>query len=101
MMENAVFLSLKRKNDEIYFHKKQGECDFLVRKNGKIAQAIQVTSSLRQSNREREIKGLLDSMAEHKLKEGLIITEDQTDRLEMDGKIISVMPIWKWLIENE
>lgn len=101
MMENAIFLSLKRKYDEIYFHKGQKECDFLIRKEGKISYAIQVTAIVKESNREREIQGLLEALDEHKLKEGLIITEDQSEEFKVHDKKITIIPIWKWLIENE
>src|SRR3989338_5173477 len=57
LMENVVFLSLKRKNHEIYFHRETHECDFIVRSKGKISQSIQVTISLTESNKEREIAG--------------------------------------------
>ena len=101
MMENIVFLSLKRKYDELYFHREQRECDFIARKDGKISQAIQVTAALKESNQEREIEGLVEALKEYRLKEGIIITEDQSEELIIDGKKISVVPIWKWLIENE
>jgi len=101
MMENIVFLSLKRKNEEIYFHKEQKECDFIIRTGGKITRAIQITASLTNSNKEREINGLLDAMKQYKLSEGQIITEDQTDEIIIDSKRIAVVPIWEWLLDNE
>ncbi len=83
------------------FHKKQKECDFIIRNQGKINQAIQVTSILKESNREREIEGLLEALHEHKLNEGLIITEDQSEELRVENKKIVITPIWRWLLENE
>lgn len=32
MLENTVFLQLKRKREEIYFHKNKRKCDFLIKK---------------------------------------------------------------------
>lgn len=101
LMENVVFLSLKQKNDEIFFHKEKRECDFLTRKQGKLTEAIQVTTALKESNREREIEGLLEALKKYKLREGVIITEDQEDTIIIDGKKLTVIPIWRWLIENE
>ncbi|MDP2749864.1 MAG: ATP-binding protein [Nanoarchaeota archaeon] len=100
MMENAVFLNLKRKNEEIYFHREKNECDFIIRKGGKITSAIQVTVSLKETNREREISGLLEAMKKYKLSKGIIITEDQTEEIKIDNKKISVVPVWKWLLEE-
>ncbi len=101
MMENIIFLSLKRKGEEIYFHKGQKECDFIIRSKGKINKAIQVTAALNESNKDREIEGLLEALKEYKLDEGLIITEDQSEEIIKDSKKILVAPIWKWLLENE
>jgi len=101
MMENIVFLSLKRKDEGIYFHKNKKECDFIIRRNGKISQAIQVTVSLKESNKNREIEGLLEALSTYRLKEGIIITEDQSEEITIEGKKIIIIPIWKWLLENE
>lgn len=101
MMENVVFLSIKRKNEEVYYHKGQKECDFIIRKNGKIRQAVQVTTSLKESNKQREVEGLIEALNEYKLKEGVIITEDQSEEIVADNKKILIVPIWKWLLENE
>lgn len=75
------------------------ECDFVVIENKKIVSAIQVTQSLDDpSVREREIKGLLDAMVTYKLAEGLIITEDEEDIEKINGQIIKIIPVWKWLL---
>ena len=36
-----------------------------------------------------------------KLKDGLILTNNQTEDLVLNGKKIKVMPVWKWLLERE
>lgn len=98
-IENVVFLHLRRKTANIFYHKNKTECDFVVVENKKIISAIQVTQSLDDpSVREREIKGLLDAMATYKLKEGLIITEDGEDIEKINGQIIKIIPVWKWLL---
>ncbi|MEI7983652.1 MAG: ATP-binding protein, partial [Bacteroidota bacterium] len=62
-MENVIFLQLKRDGNEIYYHKARHECDFVIRENGKIVNAIQVCQSIEQpETRSREIKGLLEAM---------------------------------------
>ena len=38
-------------------------------------------------------------MKENKTKEGLILTFDQEDKLELDGLKIIIKPVWKWLLE--
>jgi len=99
MLENIVFLHLKRHNKEIYFHKEKYECDFVIRKGNAIVEAIQVTHNL-QNNKEKEINGLLEALDTYKLKEGLILTADNEEEIIEKKKKITVKPIWKWLLEQ-
>jgi len=99
LLENTVFLELKRQGKEIYYYKDKKECDFLIRKGHNIIQAIQVCYDMHKDNINREIDGLIDAMGQFKLKEGLIITFDQEDSIVRDKKKITVIPVWKWLLE--
>lgn len=100
LLENSVYLELRRKSKELFYHKEGFECDFLVKTNGAISQAIQVCYSLDSDNQERELNGLLEALKKYKLKEGLIITMDQEDEFKVDGKKILVKPAWKWMKEK-
>ncbi len=101
MLENLVFIHLKRKKREIYFHSEIKECDFLTVEGTAVKEAIQVTKSLDDpKTKKREIEGLLEAMKAYKLKEGFILTEDTEDEFDVDGKKIIVTPIWKWLLED-
>lgn len=40
-------------------------------------------------------------MGEHNLKEGIILTEDQEEIKVVEGKVIKVSPIWKWLLKSD
>lgn len=98
-LENVVFLHLRMQRKEIYFHKDKKECDFVVREGNRIVQAIQVTTTLSNPEvRKREIEGLIEAMRVYDLQEGIILTENDNDTIEMDGLRISVIPIWKWLL---
>ena len=99
ILENIVFLELKRKNKDVFYHKEKSECDFIIKDKLKIVQAIQVTQNLDDSNKSREIAGLLEACNRYKLKEGMILTYDQEDDLIVDGKKIVVKPVWKWLLQ--
>ena len=100
LLENIVFLELKRNGLEIYYHRQKKECDFIIKEGLKIIQAIQVTKSLSDSNTsKREIDGLIEAMKVHDLKEGLILTDDEENEFIQDGFKIIVKPIWKWLLE--
>jgi len=95
LLENIVFLELKRRGHDVYFHKENKECDFVIKRDNTIVQAIQVTTALDSAETEkRELDGLQEAMASYDLKTGLILTE-QTE--ETRGPI-SIMPIWKWLL---
>lgn len=100
LLENLVFIQLKRNNEEIYYHKNKHECDFVIKEGLKITKAIQVTQELNIENKEREIKGLLEALNQYNLKEGLILTNDQEDEIKEQNKLIKIKPIWKWLLEN-
>jgi len=102
LLENVVFIELKRRGKEIYFHKQKYECDFLTKENTKITAAIQVTSNLNlEETKLREINGLLDAMELYGLEVGYIITEQEhkTEQITHHGKNyqIHIIPIWLWL----
>ncbi|MDE3056026.1 MAG: ATP-binding protein [Verrucomicrobiota bacterium] len=101
LLENVVFLHLRMKMKEIYFHKDKKECDFIVREGNRIVQAIQVTTGLSNSEvKNREIEGLMEAIRAYDLQEGIILTENENDIIEIDEFRISVIPIWKWLLFN-
>ncbi len=99
MLENTVFLQLRRVYRDIFYFKKSYECDFLVREKNKIKMAIQVSYYLNDDNKKREIEGLLEALEMFNLTEGLILTYDQDDKFNIKGKSIIVKPVWKWIRE--
>ncbi len=101
LLENLVFIELKRRNKEIYYFKGKKECDFIVKDGFKLSQAIQVTQELNKNNREREINGLIEAMQKYKLKQGIILIQDQKQEKEekIKGKKIKFIPLWKWLLD--
>jgi predicted AAA+ superfamily ATPase len=99
-LENIVFLHLKMQKKEIYFHKDKKECDFVLREGNQITQAIQVATNLSDEDvKNREINGLIEAMSAYNLQEGLILTENEQATIEVNGLIISIIPIWKWLYQ--
>ena len=97
VLENIVFIELKRKNFEVYYYTDKNECDFVIKNGTKVNEVIQVCYSLDKESREREIKGLLEAMEKFKLKEGTIITKEQTEEISVGDKKIKVLPAFKWL----
>ncbi len=58
LYENAVFLELRKKREDVYYYKNRHECDFLIKNGERITGALQVCFSLTEENRGREIEGL-------------------------------------------
>ena len=100
LLENIVFLHLKMEGKEIYFHKDQKECDFIIRQNNQITQAIQVTTHLSDETvRKREMNGLVEALKAYNLQQGLILTENDQETVVSEGMQIKILPIWKWLLD--
>ncbi len=98
-LENLVFLSLKRRGKEIYYHFDKHECDFVIKSGLKITEVIQVCLNLSEPNtKKREVDGLLEAMNKYKLDNGLILTFEQEDKIKISNKEIVIMPVWKWLL---
>jgi predicted AAA+ superfamily ATPase len=99
-LENLVFLELKRRDKEIYYHNQKKECDFVIKEKSKIVEVIQVSWSIEsESTYDRELAGLLDAVNTYGLKEGLILTESMEREVEVEGVRVSVKPVWKWMLE--
>ena len=96
MLENSVFLHLRRSGKEIFYFKDQRECDFVIKEDNEIRQAIQVCYSLNEDNKGREVHGLMEALETFDLSEGLILTFNQQDTLKIDGKTIKIVPAWRW-----
>jgi len=99
LLENVVFVELKRRKLETYYHKDaNSECDFIVKHELKNVAAIQVTMQLDENTEKREIAGILRAMDAHKVKKAYILTRDQHKTIVTNGKKIEVLPVWLFLI---
>jgi predicted AAA+ superfamily ATPase len=102
LMENTVFLHLKRQENqkpfqEIYYYKTKNnkEIDFLIKEKNKI-QLIEVAYEFDEEHK----KKLMKAMDELKLKESICITWDEEDEVGEKGKKIKLIPLWKWLLKE-
>lgn len=104
-LENNVLLQLNRKklpSDKISYYQEGNECDFVIQRNDKVIQLIQVTWDMTdEETSEREINGILKASAMTGCDNMLIITNDEDRTIVRDGKRIDVVKAWKWMIENE
>ncbi len=95
LLENAVFLHLRRYYNTIFYLQNRFECDFLVQDSRSIQQVIQVVFELTEDNLERELTGIKEAMRLTKAEKALIVTMNQED--EIDN--IPVIPAWKWMTQ--
>lgn len=101
ILENMVFLELKRRGQELFYYSGKGECDFVVREGMRTKSAIQVCYRMESPKaRERELRGLLEAMDILDADEGLILTDDQHEDLKAEGRKVSVRPFWIWAMER-
>ncbi|MDD9953495.1 MAG: ATP-binding protein [Candidatus Woesearchaeota archaeon] len=96
LLEQAVYLELRRRGDDVYFFKNGIECDFVTKRMHTVTGCIQVTKTLHK-NKERELRGLLVAMEKFKVKEGTIVTESTEMTLREQGKKIIVVPFEQWV----
>lgn len=104
LLENIVCIEFKRRKQDIYFYvTKQGrEVDFVVHKNKKITQLVQVCYQLDNvETRTRELKALVEASTELFCNELTVLTEDTEGEEVIQGKTIHIVPVWKWLLVNK
>jgi len=77
------------------------EVDFLITEKNKPKQLIQVCSDMDEPvTREREVKSLTSAAARFKIKQCLILTDDQKGEIIKDKIKIKIQPLWQWLLEG-
>jgi len=97
LLENAIFLELRRKHKEIYYFRQKGECDFVVKQGKDILHIVQVCAEVTPDNIAREVDGLVEALVFFNQSEGVIITLNQDDQLQKKGKNIKLVSAFRWL----
>ena len=90
--ENLVFLALRRKFRELYYFDEGGECDFVAARRHTPVLAVQACVELTTGDLDRELGGVRAAMARFGLKEGWIVTLDQTDVYKVPEGTVRVVP---------
>ncbi len=97
LLENIVAINLSRRfPNEVFYYQTDIEVDFYVRSENT---AIQVSYAMHDpETKQREIKALL-TIAQHINPSRLIIiTKDEEETIETEGRKIEVVPLWKFLL---
>jgi predicted AAA+ superfamily ATPase len=98
-LENLLFLHLRQKYKHIFYYKDRGECDFVTMEKNTVKDAIQVCLTIDDMNFQREYDGLLAAMKNLGIKEGSIVTLNQSDIFEKDGMTVRILPAHQFLQE--
>ena len=106
LLENLVAICLNRvyrNNDEelrLFYYSKNLEVDFVV---PEVKMAYQVSYDIHkdQATYDRETSSLLSFLAAFPDYRGTIISYDEEETLEINGKTIEVVPVWKWMCGKE
>jgi uncharacterized protein len=94
LAENVVRTELRRRESEAYYWKNRGEVDFIVKERDNSLTAINV--SFTDNIEKREFNSLLEfKKAYKKTKKLILLTRDCDEK--KNG--ISIIPLWKWLLD--
>ncbi|MGY6561469.1 MAG: ATP-binding protein [Luteibaculaceae bacterium] len=96
LLENQVYIELRRRNLNPYFLKRNLEVDFYVPESELLIQVSYSISDI--ETEEREVKALKGAMREFGLNRALIITYGEEKEIELEEGIIQVVPAWQWLL---
>lgn len=102
LLENIVFLALRRLSPLVYYYKTKGgkEVDFIVQIQDRTRMLVQVCEALaNEKTRKREVLALSEAMEELGLTSGTIVTRNEEDTMIIEGKTIHIMPAWRFLLE--
>jgi len=98
LLENVVYLVLRRTSEVYYWKGAKCEVDFVIKKGLKVTDIIQVCYSPEGKTKEREERGLIKAAHEFKLKKGTVVTWEMEETNETEGVTIEYVPAWRWLL---
>lgn len=102
-LENLVFQELYRRQTKFsYFSSQEGEVDFVIHNHKRVDALIQVAYEMRGADvRRREIKALVKASHHLRCNTLMVLTWEEEGTEKVEGRTISVIPIWKWLLRKD
>lgn len=94
--ENMAYMELKKSNVALSYWQGKKEIDFVVM-NPKLSF---YNVSYTDEPQEREVESMVEGLKEFKVLEGTILTKNYASTKEIEGKRLSFVPLWAWLILN-
>jgi predicted AAA+ superfamily ATPase len=98
LLENQIYIELRRRGFTPYFLKSKLEVDFYVPEENLLIQVSYTISD--PETRKREIKALESAMKSLQISESWIITIDERETIETDQGTIRVIPAFEWLLKG-
>ncbi len=101
VIENIVFLHLKRKASDIYYFKKTHEVDFYYQIDGKSFLTNVCFDLESKKTKRREVEGVSEAMKTFGLKESTIISLSDTETIQTDNGKVKVIHLADWLLMGD
>ena len=102
LLENLCAIYLYRiYRNRLFYYNKNIEVDFIIPEEG---YAVQVAYSVQGdlNTFDRETKVLVKLAERVPVRRMVIVTHDEEQTVEFEsGKVIEILPAWKWMLENE
>ena len=103
LLENALYLHLRQKGEDLYYFAEKQEVDFIVKRGLSVSELINVCYDIEDKETlEREKGALIEGMKYFGLKESTLITGESEEKAIVEkGFTIRVIPFCQWaLTEN-
>ncbi|PIQ81218.1 MAG: ATPase [Candidatus Pacebacteria bacterium CG_4_10_14_3_um_filter_34_15] len=100
LMENVVYLQLRRKRQDIYYYKtaQDYEVDFFLPKENAFIQVSQHFDA--PETQERELRAITAAVLEQKeVTTHVVVTERDKQTIDREGLHIQVVPLYEWLLK--
>jgi len=102
LLENAVFLDLRRRGCEMYRLMDKKEVDFLIQKGTAPRALINVCSDVSDADtKKREVDFLRIAMRRFDLDRGLVVTLSHSETMPVAEGVIEFLPYRRWALETE
>ncbi|MCI0512766.1 ATP-binding protein [candidate division KSB1 bacterium] len=102
LLETMVYNHLRHQfsREQIFYYKTRlnREVDFLIRTQGQVRWLLQVCESTENvATQNREGTALFQALEELSMDQATIITRHDSGQIEQNGKLIQVVPFWRWI----
>ncbi len=100
LLENAVFLDIRRMGLEVYRLMDKKEVDFLIWKGTAPLALVNVCLDVSDTKtRTREVDGLRRAMHAFEMEKGYIVTLNHTEIMDVDEGVVEFVPYRRWALD--